>query len=79
MHRFALEDDDKNSSYSISKDENTQSPRHNFEALAHSEYSMVEEEDREFHSGNSNQVKDADCENKLEDESKTTAVLKEYD
>lgn len=78
MHRLTLENDNKNPSYSVGKDENSKSPRHSFEALAHSKYPTVEEKDRKFYCGNSNQIKNADCKNKLEDHSEKMVVLKGY-
>lgn len=70
MHRITLEDDHKNSSYSIGKDENPHSPGQNFEALAHSKYSTIEEKDRKLYCSNSYQVKNAARKTNLEDDEK---------
>lgn len=66
MHWLTLEDDNKNSSYSIGKDENSQCPRQHIEVLIDSKYSTIEEKDRELHRGNTNQVENADRKDKLE-------------
>ena len=70
MHRITLEDDHKNPSYGIGKDENPHSPGQKVEALAHSKYSTREEEDRELYWSNSYQVKNAARKTNLEEDEK---------
>ena len=75
MHRLTLKDDNENPGYCVGKDENPQSPGKNVEALAHPEYSAIEEKNRELYCSNCNQVDNAGREHQLEKDHEKAVAL----